>query len=336
MVVFINVNTVYMENRTAANANKFYEITDNGRSVETRWGKIGTDGSSETIVESADASVRKAAFDKIFKSKACRKKDPYVVIKRNGLVVEQRPQGGSPRKWGFEVETHSRLEVEQVVDLMRERGLQVKSRTKDYFKSDGKQWDVKRDGSCGYEFASPILSGNAGIFDVKLAVDKIREVCETPVNSKCGIHVTVDVSDHSQAEIVRLVVAYMLAQERFFERCNESRQHNHYCQRNPGDPARLLAAARSDCACADKLHYVLTAVDYSNRYHGLNLTRLSTKKIVEFRMLESSVSARKVGSWISTVIGFVDAVKREGAEFFDNHVRGNEIPEQAFSDFTKF
>ena len=152
----------------------------------------------------------------------------------------------------------------------------------------------------------------SGIFDVKVAADKIREICPTAVNSNCGLHVTVDVSDHSAADIKRLIVGYLKAQEHFYTECNESRQSNRYCKRNP--TASMASAIKS----GDPMFVATCAggwARHEDRYHGLNLTRLFSKKVVEFRMMESTVSARKLGQWIRQCVGFVDGLKKSGVAF---------------------
>lgn len=302
---------IYAEQRGATGDtehNKFFELIDDDSKVISRWGPIGAAKPSEKVlIESPDAAIRKKAFDKKFKEKCQRKDNPYVVVEDGGLRVEDRPSEAG-RRWGLEVETHSRLSIQEVAAKMRERDLEVNVDTGRYFKSNGRVWDVKRDGSCGFEFASPILSGDAGIFDAKIACDKIKEVCPTPVNSSCGIHVTIDVSDHSEKDLCRLIIAYLKAQEHFYAECNESRQNNRYCLRNPVQALQSTSNYHS-------FSWLFGAVDGSNRYHGLNLSRLREKKIIEFRMLESSVSSRKVGAWIRMCVGFVDGVLKSKAHF---------------------
>jgi predicted DNA-binding WGR domain protein len=309
---------VYLENRGVqdnAECNKFFKLVDDGHQVISYWGAIGAKGQSKVLVVSDDPVARDAAWAKKFKEKTQRKANPYVVIDNNGTKVEARPSSEG-RRWGLEVETHTHVDLRDIVLRMRDRGLDVSVKSDSYFKSNGQQWDVKRDGSCGYEFASPILSGDQGIFDVKLAVEKIREVCPTAVNSSCGIHVTVDVSDHSPEDIKRLVIAYLKSQEHFYAECNESRQHNHFCARNPTDrlqriidtPVYTMVDAQSVVDMAGGWR------DHEQRYHGLNFTRLFSIKVIEFRMLESTVAIRKVGGWIRMVIGFVDGVKRDNMD----------------------
>jgi len=318
---------VYLENRglqDGGECNKFFQLDDDGHQVISTWGAIGAKGQTKVLVVSEDPAVRQAAWDKKFKEKTKRKDNPYQVIRSSGTeagrsvtdtpnvkVIEERPSSVG-RRFGVEVETHSNLAPAQIAGKMQERGLKVNLRTGDYFHSDGRQWDVKRDGSCGYEFASPILSGEAGIFDAKLAVEKIREVCPNAVNSKCGLHVTIDVSDHNPADLKRLAIAYLKAQEFFYAECNESRQHNHYCERNPTH--RIM-----DMIESQSIERVLDGCggwrNHSDRYHGLNWTRTFSRKVVEFRMMESTVAMRKVGAWIRMCVGFVDGVKASGVTF---------------------
>lgn len=309
-----------MENRGATGDvehSKFYRITEEDNKVIFNWGPTGAEGQQKVALVSDDAAERTAVFDKQLKSK---QKGGYVVVTQGGEPgqfigqtrrVEERPSSEG-RRWGLEVETHSNVDINRVAQLMTERGLRVNVETGRYFKSQGDVWDVKRDGSCGYEFASPILSGEAGFFDAKVAVEKIREICPSAVNHNCGIHVTIDVRDHSEADLRRLCVGYLKAQEHFFAECAEWRQNNRYCLRNCN--GRVSSAIRQ-MIDQPRLSDVLATMSADNRYQGLNLARLREKKIVEFRMMESSVAIRKVGGWIRMCVGFIDGLKASGVTF---------------------
>jgi len=323
--------TIYGEQRGASGDtehNKFYEIEDNQEKsvVVFRWGSIAqyaglknsyVEGPRCTVISGAP-EVRAAAFAKQFKAKFQRKANPYVQISvTNGSSVqktEDRPDSVG-RRWGVEIETHSNLSVQEIASKMQSRDLEVVVDTGRYFHSTGRQWDVKRDGSCGFEFASPILSGDAGIFDAKLAVEKIQEECPTAVNSNCGLHVTVDVSDFSDEQLKQLVVGYLKAQEHFYSECNNSRQNNQYCKRNPTSRIRDIIGMPSS-----NIKGIVDLAggwrDHSNRYHGLNFTRTFTIRVVEFRMMESTISPRKVGAWIRRCVNFVEGIKAKGLTFY--------------------
>ena len=300
----------YLEHRGRTDGTehcKFYRLVDDGRQVVFSWGPVGATGQRKVIIE-PDAQRRTKLFDDQLAAKTSR---GYVTITEaednRAVMVESRPSD-TGRYWGLEVETHSNLDIADVAARMRQRNLNVSVNANRYFKSDGRQWDVKRDGSCGYEFASPKLRGEAGIFDAKIAVEKIHEVCPMAVNSKCGLHVTIDVADHTFTDLRRLVVGYLKAQEHFYGQCNESRQQNTYCLRNPVNLEQAIH-------CKSSTSDLIAAVDGKNRYHGLNLTRLQELSVVEFRMMESTVAVRKVGSWIRACVGFVDGLKSSNITF---------------------
>jgi len=335
------VKRIYAEQRGATGAtehNKMFVFVDDdvNQEVVFEWGAIGCKKPSKKVVKEADPARRAEIFEAKLKEKTKRKDNPYVIITTEDggrtTTVESRP-ASTGRGWGLEVETHSNLSPEEIAAKMTERGLVVNVETGRYFHSEGRTWDVKRDGSCGYEFASPILRGEAGIFDAKLAVEKIREVCPNAVNRNCGIHVTIDMSDFSEEDLIRLVVAYLKSQEHFYGQCNSTRQDNRYCKRNPTvNLAQILkctsAAKAIDLAGGWRNH--------DDRYHGLNFTRVFSRKVVEFRMLESSVDIRKVGAWIHTCVGFVDGVKKLGVKFSSTKTFSAETFEKLVSGLNPF
>lgn len=312
---------IYAEQRGASGDvehNKMFRFIDDGESVIFEWGPIGGSKPQRKVITEPDAEKRKAIFDAKLKEKTERKSNPYVIIETedggNRVRVESRPDA-TGRGWGLEVETHSNLDPADIANRMAQRGLRVNFDPGRYFKSDGLTWDVKRDGSCGYEFSSPILRGEAGIFDAKLAVDKIREVCPNAVNTSCGIHVTVSVDDHSEQDLFRLVVGYLKSQEHFYLQCGPSRQDNRYCKRNPVSALQRIGSRSNRIGLRELLEVSGGYRNHDDRYHGLNLTRIFSLKVVEFRMLESTVATRKVGSWIHTCVGFVDGLKKSGVVF---------------------
>lgn len=319
------MRTIYGEQRGVGGDtehNKGYRITDNGSTVVAEWGPIGNLRSKKVMCESEDPAERAKAFDKQFKTKFQRKDNPYIVIETDGAITENRPSAEG-RVFGLECETHSRVELNEIITKLRERGLNVRDQRHNYFHSDGNQWDVKRDGSCGYEFASPKLSGEAGIFDSKLAIEKIREVAGAgAANSNCGIHVTVSIEDHSFDDFKRLVVAYLRCQKHFYAQVHERRHNEHYCKPNPANRIDEVIRATS-------VAQIMHAVDGRNRYHGLNLTNAGTGPFsrVEFRMMEGSVAIRKVAAWIRFCVSFVDGVKASGVRFKST----DPISEQTFA-----
>jgi len=306
------MRTVYGEERGTSNDtehNKGYRLTDTGTQVVCEWGQIGNLRNKKIICESSDADERTAAFEKQFKAKFKRKANPYIIIEQDGSAVESRPEADGGRKFGLEVETHSRLSIDDIIEKLLARGLKVRDRRNSYFHSDGSQWDVKYDSSAGYEFASPILSGSRGIFDAKLAVEKIREVGgATAANANCGVHVTVDIGDHSFEDFKRLVIGYLRCQKHFYDQVHESRSTNQYCMPNPTHLIESILRATT----VAEIRRLASNNRRGERYHGLNLTNAGR---AEFRHMEGNVSIRNIAAWIRLCVSFVDGIKKSGVKF---------------------
>lgn len=293
---------VYLENRGRTDTtehSKFYRATDDGRRAIFNWGPVGGTGQSKVASEDPDQAVRAAVIAKQIKSKV---KKGYVIVS-NGtetstVMVNALPTGGISRGFGVELETTTRANPDQILAKLVERGVNILDRRSQYFHSDGRQWDLKKDGSCGFEYASPILRGEGGIYEAKLAADKIREVCPNAINANCGLHVTIGVEDFNDQQLVQLIANYLRFQDLFYDKVAASRKTNSYCSPN-----------RGTVTAAHTLQQALVNVSANNRYQGLNLTRLRDRKAIEFRMMEGSISARKIGEWVRTVVGFVEAVK---------------------------
>ena len=296
---------------------KFYEVIDDGQSVTFRWGSVRDyDVQAPSRTKVATVSSDPAERVRIAEAQiAAKVRKGYVRVRRveDGKVeaINEKPEDfGDFRKFGVEVETHTDIPMDTIVKLLKERGLNVNDRRASYFHSSGTHWDIKRDGSCGYEFASPILSQPN---DAKMAVSIIQRMAPNAVNEACGLHVTVDVSDFSDTSLRWLIINYLWCQDWFYSQCEDSRATNKYCKKNPvGNLARIMALKPSQI---DKVADLAGGWrSHEDRYHGFNLTRLFSHKIVEFRMMESNVDPRRVGDWIRRCVGFV-----EGSKLFNRY-----------------
>lgn len=126
----------------------------------------------------------------------------------------------------------------------------------------------RSDDDCA-EFVSPILTSmHSNGLEAILA-----EVSKQPQNDSAGVHVHVEASDLSQAELSTLVYGYDML-ERFVE-ASYQRTRRDYCERR--DAHSVLNAARGVKAGA--------SVDVGQRYLTLNLQSLSRHGTVEFRAM---------------------------------------------------
>ncbi len=310
---------VYLENRGETNGkecSKFYHVECSEKGTIFRWGRTEQ---FESIRKKVDGGGVKIASPVACQATALKQIETkankgYREIWRNigGRVKAKEAEvEKSGRRFGLEIETHTRIDVDTILERLRKRGINVNDDRHAYFHSDGTKWDLKRDGSCGYEFASSILHGESGIFDCKVAVENVQQVCsgKSAVNDECGLHVTVDISDLKDIDLKRLVYHYLRAQEHFYAMCNKTRQSNRYCARNPLRYLNYLSVNNAALSVPDFMDRCGGWSDRNNRYLGLNLTRMFSKKVIEFRMKESTVAPREVGKWIRTCLNFVDNVK---------------------------
>lgn len=302
---------IYLENRGNTNGvenNKFYELETKDNKLYCRWGSTNRyDELKNKYTLCAGIKIINSNINSKYTELLNKKqRRGYVVIQQNRTQVENRPSA-TGRKFGVEIETNTNLSKQELSRLLKSRNLKVRT-TNSYMQSSGDKWDIKNDSSCGYEIASPILSGAQGVFDLKLAADKIKDALNDShmPGSDCGIHITVDVSDFNNTDLKRLIIGFLKAQHHFYKMCNESRQNNTYC-------AKYDISKLANCIRASTVGEIKRILSCS-KYKGLNLTKLD-KKVVEFRMFQSELGARKITSWVRTCVGFVEGIKSSNMTF---------------------
>ncbi len=298
---------VYLENRSATQGvehNKFYLVETKNNDVFCKWGSVSelqrlanqyTQSGRVKIINCLNKQEAKAKLNEIIAKKQGR---GYCIISKNAMRVNSRPTNGIQRKFGIEIETNTNLKIKPLLKKLKAQGVKAK-RVAFYTKTTGKYWEVKNDSSCGFEIASPIINGEAGIFDFKLCIDKISQ-CLTGhhPDSNCGIHITVSTEGFTTQQQVNLIKNFSYAEDHFYAMCNESRQDNDYCK-------QIGYPLSGNTIAALKKHIKRCwrgSVDL--RYFGLNITKLPD--CVEFRMFQSELSPRKVARWARACIGFVE------------------------------
>jgi hypothetical protein len=302
---------IYLENRGNTNGienNKFYELETKNNKLYCRWGSTNRydELKNKYTLRSGIRIIRSNINSKYTELLNKKQRRGYVIIQQNRTQIENRPSA-TGRNFGVEIETNTNLSKAELCRLLKSRNLKTRV-TNSYIQSIGDKWDIKNDSSCGYEIASPILSGAQGVFDLKLAVDKIKDVLHNNhmPNNDCGIHITVYVSYFNNVDLKRLIIGFLKAQHHFYKMCNANRQNNSYCVKY--DISKLNNCIRS--------HNVngIKRILGCDKYHGLNLSKLD-KKVVEFRMFQSELSARKITKWVRHCVGFVEGIKCSNTTF---------------------
>lgn len=164
-----------------------------------------------------------------------------------------------------------------------------------YVHSDGSAWELKVDGSCGYELVSPKLT--RADWPVVERVLAALNAAGARVNRSCGLHVHVDVRDFVADDVTRLANAWGTFGRVISQLLPASRRNNHYAL-----PVREAAAGWDYSRVQSEMS--------SRRYSALNLTNYWSGARVEFRQHNGTLNAQKTLAWLSFVMTTVEAAKK--------------------------
>jgi hypothetical protein len=198
----------------------------------------------------------------------------------SGFYVEQPTLDDikSPRKFGVEIETH------RCDDHINVRGDTV--------------FGCKRDGSIdGMEFVSPVLYGDEGL-------DEVRKICgharrlNWRINSSCGIHLHLDLSDESNDSCFKVALAYGATYDFWTSFISNARKRNYYCAPTKYTPADIVGK--------DDFHDWAHWASQGDRYWWCNWYAYTKQKTVEIRHHAASLNPTKLCNWIKAHTRFID------------------------------
>lgn len=161
-------------------------------------------------------------------------------------------------------------------------------------------WNAQRDGSirsgCGHqgcEIVSPVLKGADGLRQVLVVLGWLQSV-GARVNRSTGLHVHVGWEGDAEA-LDRLAHVVSNNEKALYASTGtKSRETGTYCRPIQGSQEYQEVFVNK----------VVRSI--YNRYHGLNLTNLQTKRTVEFRVFAGSLNASKVIGYIRLCLGLVE------------------------------
>lgn len=182
----------------------------------------------------------------------------------------------------------------------------------EYTGSEGKShdvWHIERDGSCGWEVTSRILSNEAGFREVVVACEALQRAVhelELKVNFRTGFHIHLGWIGKSVAEIKRAIVlakcfepalATLVAPSRlaaFDGQSYDLGNPNRFCK-----PVSVVFPMRK-LEEASRIDDLLGSVaEYDARYVTFNVRPLSDIQTVEVRMHSGTFEASKALLWLS-------------------------------------
>jgi hypothetical protein len=159
------------------------------------------------------------------------------------------------------------------------------------------------DGSCdGMEFVSPVLYGDVGL-------GKVRELCEHArrlnweIDSACGLHIHLDLSDESDINCFKLAHAYGYTYDFWTSFITNSRKRNYYCARHTYNSNSL--AGRADSGRGFDRWVCNNA---NERYTWVNWGAYNKFKTVEIRHHAASLNPTKLTNWVKAHCRFIDSV----------------------------
>jgi hypothetical protein len=164
-------------------------------------------------------------------------------------------------------------------------------------------WKIVTDGSVsrGYELVSPILTGEAGIAEVKRAAAALV-AAECSVDTSTGLHVHVGANDLSRDSIVNLVRRYANNETQIDAIVPSHRRSNTYARSNVGDVQTIENHIRNyPRATVSDVCYSI-----SDRYKKLNLQSFVKYGTVEFRQHSGTLDGSKIANWITFCLQFVE------------------------------
>lgn len=180
-------------------------------------------------------------------------------------------------------------------------------------------WIVKPDGSCGMEICTPVLKGWNGIMRTCRVIDGFRKDPKITADTRCSLHVHVDVSDLSDAALASVISWWIKCEPVFMDSVPSRRKKSQYCQflgqmdifEDVEDglyPPEILFKRIGHCK-----YYTI------NTFHYVNKKR----KTIEFRIMDNEccLDPWMAKNWIRLVLHFVECAVKRGLPL--NYEPGN-------------
>lgn len=214
------------------------------------------------------------------------------------------------RGFGIEVEFHGNgRTLSEFADAIR-AALPASERVVNrgsYCHSDGTAWDLKYDGSCEFELATPRLT-RATWPNFVAALDAIKALGGT-VATDCGVHVHHETRVRGRRSTWHVVRAILRTWAVFDEPIHNalpfSRRQNSYCRRI--DASWAYGTWMNDGVG------VRRSVRNAGRYLSLNATGWWRTGRVEVRAHHGSLDAEKIGRWVAVTQRIIGHAIRDAA-----------------------
>ena len=242
----------------------------------------------------------------------------WVRTKSHGQVVliRQMMMMTTPtmsRRFGVEIEFLSTVTIQQAVMSLRAAGLQVQS--EGYTHRTTPHWKVVGDGSCGLELVSPVLEGEAGLEQVRIAAAALEAV-GAQVDKRCGLHVHFDARGMSLKSIKNLFKMWLKFEDVLdtFQPASRRGNANRYCQTNLSYEPVGAGDHRGQCSRMFQRIDACRSIEemkalYPCRYRKLNIHSYFRHQTLEVRHHSGTTNPEKITHWVRLMARLFDAAE---------------------------
>ena len=186
-------------------------------------------------------------------------------------------------------------------------GENVKIAKWDYYHNNN-DWVLKKDTSCGIEICTPVLKGICGLDTIRTVVHALSEDPCVQADDRCSLHVHVEVSDLSNAEVASVLAWWIKCEAVFLDAMPSLRKRSRYCQFiGITDLFDLNSEINSDLIIKKLGQSKYTTV---NVYH----LRKNRRRTIEFRIAENCMCLNEddAVNWTSLILHFVNKTAKRG------------------------
>ena len=217
------------------------------------------------------------------------------------------------RRFGVEIEFLSSITIEAILRHLRDAGIQVEYMS--YTHQTTPHWKIVPDGSCGYELVSPILKGEAGLAELRIAAAAL-EAAGAKVDKRCGFHVHFDASAMTLKSIKNLFKLWLKFEDVLdtFQPASRRGNANSFCASNleiipttPQSHRNCCSAMFSEldaCRSIEQLKDI-----YPSRYRKLNIQSFFRHRTLEVRHHSGTTCPEKITNWVRLMARLFDAAE---------------------------
>ena len=221
------------------------------------------------------------------------------------------------RRFGVEIEFLSTITKEHATSCLRAAGIRVENSF--YTHETTPHWKIVSDGSCGYELVSPVLEGEAGIEEVRIAAAAL-EAAGAKVDKRCGLHVHFDARNMNLKAVKNLFKLWLKFEDVLdtFQPPSRRGNANTYCRTNLDHSIIDAGNHRGQCSLMFRKIDACRSMEqmkqlYPCRYRKLNIHSYFRHQTLEVRHHSGTTDPDKITNWVRLMARMFDAAESAAA-----------------------